>query len=1237
MRHMHRSTRRAAMAFLLVAFLFGLTAFAQTTVSTVNGTVKDEKGAFVPGARVTLIDMATNREVTNTTNDEGAFVFTEVRSGEYILVAEATGFKRTEIRGVKVNVGVPATVHLELQIGGVSETVTTVASDAQTLVNSESGEIARTVLEKQINDLPLNGRNPVQLALLQPGVATVAGTRNATINGMRGSYNNITWDGINVQEPYLRGNSSSSLFAQAGPSVSGVGEFTIISQNAGAADGTGAAQIKLVTPRGSTEFHGSLFEYHRNDVFDANSFFNNRVGLPKEKLIRNQFGFNVGGPFALLRFGEGGSTFTQKDKLFFYTFYEETRNAEHAALTRTVLTSAARLGNFTYRRSDNGQFRTINLLTLTGRTIDARMQSLINLTPTPNDITAAGDRVNTGAFRFNSPGGSTDRLFGFRIDYELSQRSRFEAVYSKDSVLTPNDAITNNTGEPFPGLPGKGQSPRRQRLALAWSFTPTQNVSNELRGGFYRQRSLFFTNVQFPAGNQLVFPSIGTTVTNPVQNSLESGRSSKVHEVMDNATWVRSNHIFQFGGNFRRTEVEPFSFAGILPQYTIGFGAGNINPLSSTNTTQFPGGIATTDFNNASNLLAFLTGAVTSATQVFNATDGSSGYVKGAEQRRNFSFNAIGFYGSDTWKVRPNLSLKLGLRYDYYSPVKETNNLALLPVGGLAALYDPNVVIDVAGQNGLWKPDRNNFAPSFSFSWDPFGGGKTAIQGGYSINYVIDSLIQAAENSASDGNDGLSSVQTLSNLTGTVSGAGLVPITTPTFKIPRTLIDQATINQNPVLFTIDPDLRTPYVQQWNVGVEREFMRNAVASVRYVGNHGVKQLRGIDINQVRIFENSFLQDFQRAQRNLELSTALNATNPAIPASPAFNAAVPGSQQLTIIPLVGRRGLFTTATGSTLDSAIVNFIRTGQAGELVQRYVNNRNIYLTPGVNGAALSPGFFLPANARAGNVDYLGNGSYSNYNALQAEMVFRLRNGFHFQTNYTWSKGFNDFEGSDSNFAALLDLSRGELEKRRSLNDIRHVFKFNGIYPLPFGPGKRFLNSPNGVISKLFGGWEMSGIFEARTGRPISIVSARGTVNRAGRSARNTVDTTLTLDQLRGMTGVFIHPTTGRPLFLDPQLIGPDGRANPAFFQNPTAGKYGSLQLTPIDGPGYWNLDVGFIKRTRITERTNIEFRAELFNALNHTNFFISGETQDINSESFGQLGSTFDPRIIQFALKFNF
>src|SRR5215207_1115484 len=392
MSHFSRSGHRALMVFavaLSLSALTGLHSFAQTTTATVNGIVKDAQGAVVTGATVTLIDMATTRAVTATTNSEGAFVFTDVRSGEYIITAEAAGFKKTETRGVKVNVGLPATVHLELQAGGVAEVVTTLASEAQTLVNTENAEPGTTVFSEQINDLPLNGRNPVQLARLQAGVATVSGTRNATINGMRGSYNNITWDGINVQETYLRGNSSSGLFAQAGPSVSGVGEFTITTQNAGASDGTGAAQVKLITPRGGNEYHGSLFEYHRNDVFDANSFFNNRAGLPKEKLIQNQFGVTLGGPFALPRFGEGGPRLALKNKLFFYTYYEETRAAEQAALTRTTLTAAARQGGFTYRRSCTntaanpcpagvapGQLLTANLLSLTGRAVDPRIQSL---------------------------------------------------------------------------------------------------------------------------------------------------------------------------------------------------------------------------------------------------------------------------------------------------------------------------------------------------------------------------------------------------------------------------------------------------------------------------------------------------------------------------------------------------------------------------------------------------------------------------------------------------------------------------------------------------------------------------------------------------------------------------------------------------------------------------------------------------------------------------------------------
>jgi carboxypeptidase family protein len=1236
-------SRRTACAFFALAILtslvFTLSAFnasAQTSQTTVSGTVKDQNDALVAGATITLIDSRTKNERTATSNDDGFYIFANVLAGEYRLTADRTGFKKTEVQSVKVDVSIPATVNLVLEAGQISETVQTTASESQSVINTENAELSTVVTEKQINDLPLNGRNPIQLAALQAGVSTNTSVRNSNVNGMRGSYNNITWDGINIQENYLRGNQSSGLFAQAAPSVVGVSEFTITTQNASASDGTGAAQIKIVTPRGSSQFHGSLFEFWRNSALNANTFFNNAAGQPKPYLNQHQFGGNIGGPFALPRFGEGGPVLTQKNKLFFYTYYEETREAQQTLLTRTVLTAPARSGSFTYRRLDNQQLQTINVLNLTGRTIDPRINRLIGQTPLPNDL--AGDRINTNGFSFNSPSGSSEKLFGYRINYDLSQKHRFDVVYSKDSVNVPNDTF-NNTGEPFPGLPGKGQFPKRSRGAAAWNWAPTQTITNELRAGYYHQRSLFIGDaIEYEGNTRLAFP-LG--LTNPVQNSLTSGRNGKIHELMDNASWVRGNHLIRFGGNFRNVHLEPFSFAGVIPQYTIGFGTQNPNPLSSTNLAQFPGRISTTEFNNASNLLAFLSGAVSSASQTFNVTSATSGFVKGAEQRRNLIYDLYAAYISDTWRLgEPNLTLNLGLRYEYVGPVRERDGIGLLPVGGLESLTNPNVSIDLAGGGAntrpFYNPDKNNFAPNFSFSWDPFNEGKTVVRGGYSLSFVIDSIIQMAENAAIDGNQGLTSVSSPNNLSGTVSGGGLRPIDTPAFNVPRTLDDQLTLSQFPTLFTIDPDLKTPYVQQWNVGIEHEILPNTAVEVRYVGNRGVKLLRGIDINQVRIFENGFLQDFLRAQRNLELSTALNATNSAIPASPAFNPAVPGSQALTIFPRIGRRGLFTTATGNTLDSAIVNLISQGQVGELVNTYVASRNTYLTPGVNGSSINSAFFLPANFKAGAVDYIGNGSWSTYNALQAEIRRRLTHGLYFQANYTYSKAYTDFEGSDANFSALLDLGLGGVvEKKRQTNDVTHVFKANGVWELPIGPGKRLLNF-DGFLGHVFSGWQMNGIFEKRSGRPISFISGRGTLNRNARSGKNTATTSLSLEDLKSSMGIFFDPVTSRPLVIDPRLIGPDGRANPEFFGHPTPGTVGTLHLTPVSGPGFWNFDFSLIKRTRISERTNVEFRAEFFNIFNHTNFF-TGETQTITQTTFGQVTDTFDPRIIQFAVKFNF
>jgi len=283
---------------LQVAVLIcGVTGFAlaQSPSSEVNGTVKDPTGAVIPGATIHLIDVATNTETTTTSSNEGSFVFANVRAGLYRIVAEHTGFSKKEIQDVKVDVGVPFTVNIDLAAGAVQETVTVSASDVAAPINITNAELSATVQTQQINDLPLNGRNPLDLAGLQPGVAAGGGTnRDATINGLRGTFSNLTWDGININDNFIR---TDSLFGAAAPSVPGVAEFTLVTQNAGPGDGLGVAQVKLVTPRGGTDFHGSLWEYHRNDAFDANSFFNNANGLPKPKLIRNQFGFGVGGPF----------------------------------------------------------------------------------------------------------------------------------------------------------------------------------------------------------------------------------------------------------------------------------------------------------------------------------------------------------------------------------------------------------------------------------------------------------------------------------------------------------------------------------------------------------------------------------------------------------------------------------------------------------------------------------------------------------------------------------------------------------------------------------------------------------------------------------------------------------------------------------------------------------------------------------------------------------------------------
>lgn len=459
--------------------------------------------------------------------------------------------------------------------------------------------------------------------------------------------------------------------------------------------------------------------------------------------------------------------------------------------------------------------------------------------------------------------------------------------------------------------------------------------------------------------------------------------------------------------------------------------------------------------------------------------------------------------------MRPNLTVNLGLRYEFVSVPKEANGLLTLPVGGLESLLT-NATIEAASGGGrpLYNNDWNNFAPSISFAWDPFGEGKTSLRAGYGISYVIDNNITTIDNATSRGFTRAVTLQG-NNVAGTLSG-GVPAIIVPTLTLPSTSREGFLTEAAFALFTIDPNLRPPYVQQWNAGVQHEVFRDTVVEVRYVGNRGTKLTRGVDINQQRIFANGFFDDFQRARFNL--NNCGGRVNPTA-------AQCANRQPLQLLPQFGSFALN--------QATFLTAVRQGEPARALDFFITNKAFFFADyGGNafGSNQLLGTYLP-NPNTYVSDYIGNGSFSTYHALQAEIRQRLRGGFDFQANYTWSKALTDFEGGQTNFSGLLDLTLGNIvEKRRGNNDLTHVFKANTGYELPFGSGKRWLN--RGVLRKVFGGMKLTGIFIAQSGRPISFISARGTLNRVGRSASSTSST---IDELQAITGLFFDPTTSRP------------------------------------------------------------------------------------------------------------
>jgi hypothetical protein len=1183
----------------LAFFLVATSAWSQSA-GRLSGTVTDQTGSVIPGAEVTLtLEAGESAILRQSTNENGLFLFTSVQPVVYTLTIELTGFSKHVLRSVKVNPGQETPLGtIVLEVGSTNDSIEVAADAVQ--VQTANAEISNNITNQQIQRLPQLNRSPLAVLTTQAGV-TMSGREASTINGLRATYNNVTLDGVNIQDNFIRTNAldfiPNRLFTDQ------IAEVTIATSNSSTNSGGGASQVSFVTPSGSNQYRGNLYWFNRNNAVAANGFFSNRDGVERPFLNQNQIGGSLGG-------------FVIKDKLFFYGNYEAYRLRQQELGNRTILTEDARQGIYTYRDS-SGQVQKVNILQLMGRSLDPHIQSLINQLPSPSQANnfRLGDSNetflrNTVGYSYNIRDNRTSDNVTAKVDYYLSERNHFvgSMLWNRDIVDRP-DLTTN-----FDTTPPVANDGATKLFTAAWRWNPSATFTNELRGGFNFAPGLFLTYNEKPEF------FVGSMIfSNPVNTFLDQGRYTDTYNINNSTNWVKGRHNFLFGYQGQIMRINPFNDAGIIPNYSVG-----INPnQAGLNTADLPG-ISPADLTLANNMLATLAGLLNTATQTFNVTSRTSGFVAGANDNRNYEFDMHGLFFQDNWKVTNRFTLNLGLRYDYFTVVNERDSLTLMPVvqGDLLSTLLGNYTLDFAGKSvgrPFYNADRNNFAPNVGFAWDPFGSGDFVIRSGFSINYVNDNHITSMRNSVNT-NAGLNQQVQLTALSGSLS-SGRPIIGEPEFQVPRTAADNFAVNVGNAVGIPNPGLATPYVSQWNFSIQKKVF-NGIFEARYVGNKLTKGLRAFDYNQLSITNQGFLDDFVRAANGFLSQEATGVFNPA------YNASIPGSQQLTVFPQLASGGLLTNAT-------IRNLIQTGQPGELA-------SIYFTNGLTG---SVNFFPNPQALAANV--VENYSNATYHGLQLDYRRSLANGLQFQMNYTFSKALSDTAGDEqTSFQAFVDMNNARLERARSIFDVTHSTKANFSYTLPFGEGTRWASS-SGFVNRLVGGWAVNGFLTYQSGAPFSVMSLRGTLNRAARSNNtqngNPASSFLTKSELDSLTGV--RMTGNGPYFFAASVTGADGRAaqpdgrdffsGQAFF-HPGPGQLGTLQRRMFTGPMWLAFDMGLMKTTQIRERHVIEIRAEAINALNTPAFHIGD--QDINSVNFGRITSTVtDPRRIQFGLYYRF
>jgi hypothetical protein len=1240
--------RYAAAALTVMCVTIAHPSHAQVrTTGQIVGTAKDPSGGVVPNAELEVTDVGTGNRLTGKTGAEGGFVFPALQPGRYRILATATGFQPVVVDEVVVETGRTSNVDVQFAIGAVQEQVK--VEGRLPVVETTSSTVSTTVRNQEIAKLPLAGRDVLGFALLTPGTSSSSTQRFSTFNGLPGGAINITLDGINNNSQRFR-SGGTSFFTFAPVRLGSVEEVTISTSGLTADAGAeGAVQVQFITKRGVNDVHWQLFDQLRHDALNSNTWLNSVRGLPKNKLRLNEWGGNVGGPLV-------------RGKLFYFVNFEQPIQPSEATFTRTVLTPEAQQGIFRYSATD-GSTRTVNLLDIArgGGFASAIDPFIASQFSTINRTLSSGTLRSTDLLRqelaFVVPQRPTQVYPTTRIDWQATPGLSVRGILNlwwRDLARNPQ----------FPSLDFVNAGFKSTYFILStgadWTLRP--NVFNQISVGVQSNHEEFNPGNAigvYGGARRVAFPLTLTTAL-PTNDVMPMPRNNPVYNVIDTVTLLRGQHTYTLGGSFRRTTVWETTggVAAAGPTFNLGVVAGD--PVSAIfNASSMPG-IRTADLPNALSLYAMLTGRISGITGTNNIDESSHQYVAGPRTGREAQ-NVWGLYAQDQWRVTPRLTLNYGLRWEFTGPMHNTNDIYANPTienlyGPSTALFQPGTLNGIANPQVDLRPtpyrrDYVNPAPNAGFAWQPKAEGgmlgkllgeRSVIRGGVGVNYYDEGLI--AFSNAATGNPGLTQQISLNPgqpgfPIGGLSLASPIPAlnTFPAsfaFPLPQSLFTFAR-----GFSTIDPDIRTPYILNWNIGVQREIGSRAAVEARYVGNHGFKIWRSYDINEVNVFENGFVQEFKNAQRNLVI-------NQSVDANTFEYRGLPGQTPLPLFASAfGARGgqpALSTASGYG-NGTFITMLQQGEAGALANALAGSggTSSYLcrmvgsalpacaTLGYNAAGPYPINVFQVNPfAAGRAENLvTDDGWSRYHGLQLQYRQRYGSSLTMVANYTysrtWTNRYSDSPGTQvSGTGTIWTLRDQAFNEGPAIFDLRHVFQSYLTYDLPFGEG-RAIAIANPVLNQIAGGWTVSSIIRLQSGRPFYLTSGRFTYNQYDSGV---ILNGITADDLQKMIKLSAG-SNGTELFVDPKLIGPDGRANPQYLLSPTTpGEHG--ERVWLYGPRFWNVDLGIAKRFRVGSG-NVGVEALFLDLFNTTNFLVGNQSNDlgftvsINSTTFGQTTST--------------